>query len=417
MFAEIITIGDELLIGQVIDTNSAWIAQKLNKLGVSVKQISSVSDSADHILEALQLAANRADIILITGGLGPTKDDVTKKTLANYFEVNMRQDEEALENVKRIAQHYNFPLLDANIHQADVLENAITLQNKNGTAPGMWIEDVGKIYVSLPGVPVEMMYLMDEEVLPRLKKWAHLSAIVHHTILTAGIGESVLADQIADIELSLPVNIKLAYLPRFSQVRLRLSGYAEAHDVTEVERQVLFYGAQIVNRINKYVIAETDIALEKAVLDLMASHKLKLSVAESCTGGYIAHLITQHPGSSEVFLGGAVSYANELKQSMLGVSAHTLSQYGAVSEQVVSEMAIGALKNYNSDYSLAVSGIAGPGGGSLDKPVGTIWIAVANKMKVTARKFQFGNHRSPNIERSAIAALVMLFKLLKEDCH
>ncbi len=413
MLAEIITIGDELLIGQVVDTNSAWIAQKLNEIGLSVKQISSVSDQGEHILEALQLAEKRADIILMTGGLGPTKDDITKKTLASYFNVGMHQDAGALENVKRIFKHYNLPLLESNICQADVLDNGVVLQNKNGTAPGMWIEQNGKVYVSLPGVPFEMMYLMEEEVIPRLKKSFHLPVIFHHTILTAGIGESFLAREIEDIEDMLPQHIKLAYLPKLGQVRLRLSGYGD--DKTLIKREVLSYGRQLVNRVSKYVVSEGDVPIEKAILDFMSARSLTLTTAESCTGGYIAHMITQHPGCSSVFLGGAVSYSDELKQIMLGVSENTLAKYGAVSEETVYEMAIGAIKNYHSDYSIAVSGIAGPDGGTPDKPIGTVWIAVANKTKTIVRKFQFGNRRIQNIERSAATALTMLFTLLRED--
>jgi nicotinamide-nucleotide amidase len=413
MLAEIITIGDELLIGQIVDTNSAWMAQKLNAIGISVKQISSVSDQRDHILEALRLAENRADIILMTGGLGPTKDDITKKTLASYFNVGMHQDAGALENVKRIFKHYNLPLLDSNICQADVLDNGIVLQNKNGTAPGMWIEQHGKVYVSLPGVPFEMMYLMEEEVIPRLEKSFHLPAIFHHTILTAGIGESFLAKEIADIEDSLPKHIKLAYLPKLGQVRLRLSGYGD--DKTLIKREVLSYGRQLADRAAKYVVSEGDVPIEKAILDFMSAHHLTLTTAESCTGGCIAHMITQHPGSSSVFMGGVVSYSDELKQIMLGVSENTLSRYGAVSEETVYEMAIGSIKNYHSDYSIAVSGIAGPDGGTSDKPVGTVWIAVANKTKTVVRKFQFGSRRIQNIERSAATAFTMLFALLRED--
>ena len=364
-------------------------------------------------MEALQLAEKRADIILMTGGLGPTKDDITKKTLASYFNVGMHQDAGALENVKRIFKHYNLPLLESNICQADVLDNGVVLQNKNGTAPGMWIEQNGKVYVSLPGVPFEMMYLMEEEVIPRLKKSFHLPVIFHHTILTAGIGESFLAREIEDIEDMLPQHIKLAYLPKLGQVRLRLSGYGD--DKTLIKREVLSYGRQLVNRVSKYVVSEGDVPIEKAILDFMSARSLTLTTAESCTGGYIAHMITQHPGCSSVFLGGAVSYSDELKQIMLGVSENTLAKYGAVSEETVYEMAIGAIKNYHSDYSIAVSGIAGPDGGTPDKPIGTVWIAVANKTKTIVRKFQFGNRRIQNIERSAATALMMLFTLLRED--
>ena len=413
MLAEIITIGDEILIGQIVDTNSAWISQKLNDAGIRVKQISSVSDDREHILEALSLASERADLIIITGGLGPTKDDITKKTLAGYFNTGYRCDQESLENVKNIFAKYKRPVLEVNIRQADVLENCITLQNKNGTAPGMWIEHQDKIYVSLPGVPFEMMYLMEEEVIPKVISKFKLPVISHHTILTAGIGESILADEISDIEDSLPTHIKLAYLPKLGVVRLRLSGYADHKEELEVEISAIM--KQIVNRIPVYLIAEADLTLEKSILDFMQARKLTLSVAESCTGGALSHTITRNPGSSAVFLGGAITYSNNLKETVVGVSSQTLQQFGAVSEQTVLEMASGAIKAFKSDYSIAVSGVAGPDGGTEDKPVGTVWIAIANSKKAKGKKYQFGNKRIQNIERSVTSALIMLFKLLKED--
>ena len=413
MLAEIITIGDEILIGQIVDTNSAWMSQKLNDAGIRVKQISSVSDDREHILEALSLASGRADLIIITGGLGPTKDDITKKTLAGYFNTGYRCDQESLENVKNIFAKYKRPVLEVNIRQADVLENCITLQNKNGTAPGMWIEHQDKIYVSLPGVPFEMMYLMEEEVIPKVISKFKLPVISHHTILTAGIGESILADEISDIEDSLPAHIKLAYLPKLGVVRLRLSGYADHKEELEVEISAIM--KQIIARIPAYVIAEADLTLEKSILDFMQARKLTLSVAESCTGGALSYTITRNPGSSAVFLGGAITYSNNLKETVVGVSSQTLQQFGAVSEQTVLEMASGAIKAFKSDYALAVSGVAGPDGGTEDKPVGTVWIAIANSKKSVAKKYQFGNKRIQNIERSVTSALIMLFKLLKED--
>ena len=412
MLAEIITIGDEILIGQVVDTNSAWMAQKLNEAGISVKQISSVSDDRQHILDALQLAAQRADLIILTGGLGPTKDDITKKTLAEYFNTGLRCDEISLENVKNIFAKYKRPMLEVNLRQADVLENCITLQNRNGTAPGMWIEKDEKIYVSLPGVPFEMMYLMEEEVIPKIIKHSRLPVICHSTILTAGLGESILAEEIADIEDSLPQHIKLAYLPKLGMVRLRLSGSGKNKEL--LTNEITSISTRITGRLADYVIASEDITIEKAVLDFMKERNLTLSVAESCTGGLIAHMLTQHPGCSAVFLGGAVSYSNALKEVMLGVNPQTLENHGAVSEETVREMAQGAIRTYRSDYSVAVSGIAGPDGGTPKKPVGTVWVAVANAEKVIARQFQFGSRRTQNIERSAISALAMLYKLLKE---
>ena len=412
MLAEIITIGDEILIGQIVDTNSAWMARHLNEVGIRVKQISSVSDDREHILKALAEAHNRADIILITGGLGPTKDDITKKTIAAYFGVGMVENAAALDNVTRIFAKYNRPLLEVNRLQAQVPENCEVILNKNGTAPGMWFNYEGKIYVSMPGVPFEMMYMMEEEVIPKLRSTLKLPVIIHKTILTAGEGESFLADRIADIEDSLPSNIKLAYLPKLGQVRLRLSG--EGDDEALLKRKLNEYAEQITKRVGSFVVAQEDIPLEKVILNMMAEKGLKLSVAESCTGGYISHLFTQHAGSSEVFLGGAVTYSNEMKEQLLGVKKETMEKYGAVSGEVVTEMAEGALRNFGSDYAIAVTGIAGPGGGSAEKPVGTVWIAAATKGKTQIKKFTFGNKRIQNIERSSISAFFMLITLLKE---
>ena len=413
MLAEIITIGDEILIGQIIDTNSAWMAKELNLIGVRVKQITTVSDDADHITEALLQAEKRAGIILITGGLGPTKDDVTKVTLAKYFNMGFRRDEETLQHVKDIFARLNRPMIESNMKQADVPDGCTVIKNKNGTAPCMWFEHNGNIIVSLPGVPYEMMYLMTEEILPRIQQQFSLPFIVHKTILTAGMGESFLAAAIADIEDNLPEHIKLAYLPRLGQVRLRLSGSGTNEEVLKAEVQAS--AGLLIARIKKYVVIDEDIALEKAVLDMMKKRNLTLSTAESCTGGYIAHLITQHAGSSSVFVGGAVVYSNQLKQSVLGVKPETLELHGAVSEETVKEMAAGAVRHFKTDYAIAVSGIAGPDGGTPEKPVGTVWIALASHDKVFARLFHFGNKRTQNIERSAIAALTMIVNDLNQD--
>ena len=415
MLAEIITIGDEILIGQIVDTNSAWMAKELNAIGIKVKQITSVSDDADHIIEALEQAQKRARIILITGGLGPTKDDITKLTLAKYFNMGMRRDEGVLEDVEAIFKRNNRPMIDLNIRQADVPDGCTVLRNKNGTAPGMWFEQGGNIIVSMPGVPFEMMYLMGEEVLPKLTRSFALPFIYHKTILTANLGESFLAQEIADIEDSLPPSIKLAYLPKLGQVRLRLS--TSGPDEQKLKDEVEVYVRQIVDKLKPYIVAEEDIALEEAILNIMKEKGLTLSTAESCTGGYIAHLITKHPGCSAVFAGGAVTYSYELKESVLGVQADTLNTYGAVSEQTVREMAEGAIKHFDTDYSVAVSGIAGPDGGTEDKPVGTVWIAVANREKVVSKVFNFGSKRIQNIERSASSALSMVLNLLKEDVN
>lgn len=415
MLAEIITIGDEILIGQIVDTNSAWMGRELNKIGVSVKQITSVSDNANHIIEALNEAQKRADIILLTGGLGPTKDDITKLTLSRYFNMPLRRDEETLAHVEELFRKFNRPMIDVNIKQADVPDGCTVIQNKNGTAPCMWFEVNGKIFVSMPGVPFEMMYLMEEEILPRLKNNFDLPYIVHKTILTVGQGESFLAKEIEDIEDNLPSHIKLAYLPKLGQVRLRLS--AAGPDEQSLKAEIDIYAQQIIERAKKYIAAEDDVALEKAILDLMKANQLTLSTAESCTGGYISHLLTQHAGSSAVFAGGAVAYSYDLKESVLGVKHETLTTFGAVSEQTVKEMAVGAITHFKTDYSIAVSGIAGPDGGLPGKPVGTVWIAIASKNAVLAKLFTFSNKRIQNIERSATAALTLLLNLLKQDLN
>jgi nicotinamide-nucleotide amidase len=413
MQAELITIGDEILIGQIIDSNSAWMATELNKIGVKVKQITSVSDDEAHILAAFKDAEGRADLIITTGGLGPTKDDITKKTLAKYFQSNeMILHEPTLEIVKVIFAKYKAPLLDVNIQQAMVPDNCEVLLNEQGTAPGILFRRNQKIFISLPGVPYEMMNLMSAKVIPLIQDQFKLPPVYHQTILTAGVGESFLAEKIKDIEAALPVHIKLAYLPKLGSVRLRLSTNQSA--TSAIIAEVDDFINQIIQRIPDVWIAKEDIPIEKVILNLMKQYQLTLSVAESCTGGTISQMFTQHAGSSAVFAGGGVVYSYELKSKLLGVKPETLAKFGAVSEETITEMVIGALQNFSTDYAIAVSGIAGPDGGTSDKPVGTVWIAVANKDKIVAKKFIFGNKRTQNIERSAMAALNLLFRLLKE---
>lgn len=414
MIAEIITIGDELLIGQVVDTNSAWMGQRLNEIGIKVKQITSVSDDKEHIVKALKEAEQRADVILITGGLGPTKDDITKVTLAEYFNSEMIMNDEALENVKSIFKKYNRPVLEINVKQALVPSKCTVLINKQGTAPAMYFNENNKHYYSMPGVPFEMKHIMQEYVIPKLAEMNEGIIIKHESINTAGIGESFLAEQIEKIEEQLPSNIKLAYLPKLGTVRLRLTGYFKNE---EEQSELLKYKAAIINEIKENVVAEEDISLEESVLrKLIANHKT-LSTAESCTGGYIGHLMTSIAGSSAAYEGGVISYSYDLKKYTLGVKDETLSVHGAVSKETVEEMVLGALEHFKTDYAIACSGIAGPGGGTEDKPVGTVWIAVASKNKVYSRKFQFGNQRLQNIERTAIQALWMLFRLLREELN
>lgn len=412
MLSEIITIGDEILIGQIVDTNSAWMAQQLNEIGIKVKQITSVSDDKQHILKALDEARHRADIILITGGLGPTKDDITKHTLAEYFQSELVLNEEALANVERIFARFNRPVTEINRKQAELPSNCTVIQNPQGTAPAMHFIDQGKHFFSMPGVPFEMKAIMEASVLPYLKSNFIGNAVIHENILTVGIGESFLATEIEDIEDSLPAHIKLAYLPKLGQVRMRLTAsYESEYDPNEI----LLYKSKIVERIQKHVVALEDISFEEAILKILIKNNKTVSTAESCTGGYIGHLFTSIPGSSKAYEGGAISYSYDLKRSMLGVQQSTLDQFGAVSQETVEEMARGAINHFKTDYSIACSGIAGPGGGTEDKPVGTVWIAVATKDRVVSRKFLFGNLRMQNIERTAIQALYMLFRMFKEE--
>ncbi|WP_257669309.1 competence/damage-inducible protein A [Parapedobacter tibetensis] len=413
MLAEIITIGDEILIGQIIDTNSAWMAQQLNAEGIHVKQVSSVADHPTDIIVALTLAAGRADIILITGGLGPTKDDVSKQAMATYFDCGFRRDPNVLAHVESIFRRYNRPMLEMNRQQADVLDKCEVLSNELGTAPGMWLTHKGKTYIIMPGVPFEMKHIMQERVLPRLRLFEGRLPMWHHTLLTGGIGESFLAKQIADIEAALPPHIHLAYLPKPGVVRLRLTAIGDNLDTLKRETQAI--AAQFKERIDGHFIADEDTTLESVIKRIMNQKGLLLATAESCTGGNIARLITSLPGSSSMFEGGAVTYSNAMKIKLLDVKQQTLERHGAVSEETVREMALGAQANFKTDYAIAVSGIAGPDGGTPEKPVGLVWIAVAGKKGVIAREYQFGNDRLVNIERTSMAALFMLWQMLMAE--
>lgn len=411
MLAEIITIGDELLIGQVVDTNSAWLGQQLSLNGIRVKQITSVSDEPAHIVEALDAAKKRADIILITGGLGPTKDDLTKKTLRDYFKMGWRMDEDVLSDVIAIFKRFGRETSDINKLQAQVPDGCIALRNKNGTAPGMWFEQEGKIFVSMPGVPYEMKGLVSDTVLPMLRDKFGLPAIVHKTILTQGIGESMLAEKIAAWEDSLAAEgIKLAYLPSPSLVRLRMS--AEGKNKTETEKRVQKKLEEVLPLISGYVYGYDDESLQEVLGKLLMQKKKTVSTAESCTGGTIAQMITSVPGSSDYFMGSIIAYANEIKMNELGVKKETLEKYGAVSEETVLQMAENVRKKMKTDYSIATTGIAGPGGGSEEKPVGTVWIAVAGAEGSYAKRFQLGDNRGRNVERAAITGLAMLRKFI-----
>ena len=415
-FASIITIGDELLIGQVIDTNSAWMAQELNKAGIWVKRRVAVGDSWDEIWQALDEESKHADIILITGGLGPTADDITKPLLCKYFGGKMVTDQKVLEHVKYLFEKVFKrppPILDRNLKQADVPDTCTVLHNERGTAPGMWFEKDGKVYVSMPGVPHEMKGIMASMVLPRLQQHFTMSAIVSRTLLTFGIGESFLAERIKDFEEALPANIKLAYLPNYGMVRLRLTGTADNTAVITANIETQF--DTLKKLLPDVIVTDEDEPMEKVVGKLLKARNKTMATAESCTGGYIAHRITANAGSSEYFKGSIVSYANEVKEYLLGVQHDYFTTVGAVSEEVVKGMVTGVLNEIKADYAIAVSGIMGPGGATPEKPVGMVWVAVGNKEKITTQLFNFRFDRMRNIEITAMNALNLLRKFIIEE--
>lgn len=405
MKVEIIAIGDELLIGQTIDTNSAWIGEQLNALSFDMIQISKIKDDRDRILDALKLAESRSEVILITGGLGPTKDDITKSSLCDYFGVDLVRNQNALENVERIFKQSGRKLLQVNKDQALLPESAICIDNKNGTASGMWFNMGNKTFVSMPGVPFEMKGMMEYSVIPKLLEKYNPVKRYTKTILTEGIVESVLAEKLEYWENDLRAKgMDLAYLPSPGQIRLRITSKYENeldHKIEELEQLIL-----------EHIYGEGKEKLEELVGELLLRYNKTLSTAESCTGGYIAHLITSVAGSSAYFNGSIVSYANEVKENSLNVSREDLEQFGAVSEQVVKQMTKGAIDTLNTDYAIATSGIAGPSGGTEEKPVGTVWIAVASKDKIIAQKFNMGENRERTIRKTAVKALSMLRKLI-----
>lgn len=412
MKAEIISIGDELLIGQVINTNASWMATLLNQSGISVVRITTISDEEQDILQALDDAGHRAEIVLITGGLGPTNDDITKQVLTRYFKGKLVLHQPSLAQIEQLFKARNIPMTEVNKRQAEIPDNCEPIPNSNGTAPGMWFEKEACVYVSMPGVPFEMKAMMQDFILPKLLKKFRAGTIIHKTILTHGVGESHLAEIISDWENSLPTYIKLAYLPQPGIVRLRIS--ATGDDKTALINEVNHYSNELHKQIPRLIFGYDDTSMEEVVGKLLMESGHTLSTAESCTGGYIAHMITSVAGSSAYYKGSVVSYANGVKESLLGVPAHLLEEYGAVSQQVVEAMALGAKAKINTDFALATSGIAGPDGGTPEKPVGTIWIAVAGPEGLTSKLLTLGEHRGRNIRRTALAALNMLRLILTD---
>jgi nicotinamide-nucleotide amidase len=416
MTAHLLTIGDEILIGQIIDTNAAWMSRALNLRGIRVTGKSSVGDTREAIVAGVKHAAAGSDIIIMTGGLGPTKDDITKTTLAEMFDSGMAFHQETYDWVDRYFKKIGRPTPPAMMQQATLPEKATILSNKVGSAPGMWFDVAGKVYISLPGVPFEMEHLMTHEVLPRLQERFPSRPIAHRTLLTAGEGESNIAKRIEDFEDSLPAHIKLAYLPNLGQVRLRLTGVWPG-PLTPTAKQVLEAEldekkAELAALLPDLIFGYEEDSLEQTIGRILTEQGKTFGTAESCTGGYVAHLITQVSGASQYFPGSVVTYSNENKMKLLGVPQSVLDAEGAVSEASVRAMAEGALDTLGVDVALAISGIAGPTGGTPEKPVGLVWMAVADRQRVVTQQYIFGRDRIKNIQLSGVYALNLVRKFL-----
>jgi nicotinamide-nucleotide amidase len=410
MKVSIISIGDELLIGQVVNTNASWMSQLLVSNGMNVDKVYTISDKRADIEETLSLSLKGSDAVIITGGLGPTKDDVTKKTLCDFFNSELVEDSATFEVISDIFAKRGYPMTDTNRQQALVPKCSKVLLNKRGTAPGMWFEVGAKVVVSLPGVPFEMQYLMNEEVVPRMLEHFMVEHIIHKNLLFQGIGESFLSDRIENWELALPQNIKLAYLPKAGLLRLRLTAIGADKEVLMAKIDELV--KELYSMVGEYILGEDMENLAEVLAYKMKTEGKTLAVAESCSGGAIASSITQKAGASKYFKGGVVAYSNAVKENVLGVKSSTLAEHGAVSEETATEMVRGVLKLMDADYAIATTGIAGPGGGTPEKPVGTVWIAVASKDEVFAQKMTFGDDRLRVIERTANQAFANMLKLI-----
>lgn len=412
MKLDILSIGDELLIGQTLNTNVHWLSQQLNKVGFVIRQHTTISDEKTHILTTLDEALKEVNVVIITGGLGPTKDDLTLEVLNEYFGGKLIMNQQVYDDIERLIIGRGFEMNELNKQQALVPDNARVIHNQNGTAPGTWFEKNGKVVVSMPGVPFEMKAMTSNTVIPWLLEKFKLPFIVHQMIYTQGIAESTLATLLENWENNLPKTIKLAYLPSPGRVKLRLSSLGNNKE--ELIKAVTNEVEKLTQLIPQYIYSINEEAIEVIVGEKLIRNKETLSTAESCTGGYIAHLITSVSGASSYFEGATISYSNEIKIKELGVDKNAIEQFGAVSQQVVEQMAIGIQKKMNTTYSIATSGIAGPTGGTDEKPVGTVWIAVASPKGVVSKKYVFGKERDINIERTAIAALGMLNKSIEE---
>jgi nicotinamide-nucleotide amidase len=409
--ATIITIGDELLIGQVIDTNSAFIAQKLNAIGVVVKQRIAVGDDALSITNALDTAIQNSQIVILTGGLGPTADDITKPLLNRYFGGKMIVDQPSLDHITYIfEQIHKKPMIERNRKQAEVPDVCEVLFNQSGTAPGMLFKKNDSLIFSLPGVPYEMQWLTSEKVMPIILEKYQLGVIVHRTLLTAGIGESFLAEIIQDFEKNLPANIKLAYLPSYGMVRLRLTGKSD--DATSLNSHLDLLFEALKEHVKEFIVTDKDEPIEVVVGRLLKDQNQTVSTAESCTGGFIGHLLSKHAGSSTFFTGSILSYDNRIKTEFLDVPINILKTVGAVSKEAVEQMAVAIRAKMSTDYGISVSGIMGPSGQTDEKPLGMVWIGVANKEKVVSKVFYLRFDRQKNIEVTATQAINLLRLLI-----
>lgn len=404
--AELLTIGDELLYGQIVDTNSQWMGAELSNAGIKVIRKTTVGDVHEEIMSAFSEAERRADIILITGGLGPTNDDLTKPCLAKYFDCEMQIHQGALAEVTEFFTSRGRVLTELNRLQASLPACCEKITNRLGTAPGMWFERNGKVFVSMPGVPHEMKVMMAEIIIPKLRHTFQTPSIHHTIIRTVGIGESFLAEKIASWEQSLPAHFRLAYLPGYGEVKLRLT--AIGTDIEKLKGEAGELTAKIKPFVGEYIYGTGNDPLEVAVGNLLRDKKLTLAVAESCTGGYLSHLITSVPGSSDYFNGSIIAYSNDVKVKDLGVQQETLALHGAVSEPAIREMASQVRLKFRTDIGVATSGIAGPGGGTPDKPVGTVWIACADDRRTVVRKLQLSKDRLINIKLSSVSALNLI---------
>lgn len=409
MQAEIITIGDEILIGQIVDSNSAFIAKELNKIGVSVYQITSIQDDKMHILDALRQANQRSQVVIITGGLGPTKDDITKHTLCEYFTDTLIENSEVLAHIEMLfAKYISTPISDLNRKQAMVPTKATVLKNEFGTAPGLWMQKDGTSFISMPGVPFEMKNLMKSAVLPRIISQYERPYILHKTIMTYGLGESAIAEKIEDWENNLPSSIKLAYLPSLGRVRLRLS--SKGRDKEKLQAIVNEEAKKLYPLIGDIIYGEEDESIEVSIGNLLTDKKLTLATAESFTGGKIAEQLTAIPGASKYFKGSIVSYATEAKVNLLKVDADLIKKHSVVSEEVAVAMARNAKEILNTDFAIATSGNAGPTKGDSDEPVGTVYIAISTPKHTFAQKFTMGNHRERIVQKSVNKAFELLQK-------